>query len=109
MCVCVLWGCRVVVPGKGHIREQVKTPVRGYLWWPGMDREIKDCVKNCTVCHQPVTPLYPWSWPERPWTRVHIDYAGPLEGLLIGDAHSKWLEAHITNTATSSNCCGDHS
>ena len=88
----------------------MKTLARGYLWWPGMDREIEDCVKNCTTCQTtrkvpPMTPLHPWGWSERPWTRVHIEYAGPLEGkmfLLIADAHSKWLEAHITNTATSS-------
>ena len=44
------------------------------------------------------------SWPEKPWSRVHIDYAGPMEGkmfLLIVDAHSKWLEVHSTNSATS--------
>ena len=76
----------------------MKLLARGYLWWPGMDREIEDRVKSCLVCQTttkdpPVTPLHPWSWPEKPWTRVHIDYAGPLEGkmfLLIADAHSKW-------------------
>ena len=119
---CVLWGCRVVVPGKGQKRAlqmlheahpgaaRMKTLARSYLCWPGMDREIEDHIKNCTTYQTtrkdpPVTPLHPWGWSERPWTRVHIDYAGPLEGkmfLLIADAHSKWLEAHITNTATSS-------
>ena len=58
---CVLWGCRVVV-GKGQTRvlqmlhevhpgaARMNMLARGYLWWPGMDREIEDCVKNCTVC-----------------------------------------------------------
>ena len=46
----------------------------------------------------------PGSWPERPWTRIHADYAGPFMGkmfLLMVDAHSKWLEVHIVNKATS--------
>ena len=36
--------------------------------------------------------------------RVHIDFAGPVEGkmfLLIVDAYSKWLEVHATSTSTS--------
>ena len=52
----------------------------------------------------PVVPLHPWARPDRPWSRVHIDYAGPFEGtmfLLLIDAHSKWLEIHQTNTSTS--------
>ena len=119
---CVLWGCRVVVPRKGRksalqmLHEahpgvaRMKSLARGYIWWPGMDREIEDCVKSCTICQTtrkdpPVTPLHPWAYPEKPWTRIHIDYAGPLEGkmfLLIADAHSKWIDAHVTSSATSS-------
>ena len=48
--------------------------------------------------------MHPWSWPDRPWSRIHVDYAGPFEGkmfLLIIDAHSKWLEVHMTNSSTS--------
>lgn len=45
-----------------------------------------------------------WSWPTRPWARLHIDYAGPINGqmvLVIVDAHSKWIEAIPTNGSTS--------
>ena len=119
---CVLWGCRVVVPGKARKRAmemlhgshpgmaKMKSLARSYLWWPGMDKAIEECVKKCDVCQQtrkdpPTTPLHPWVWPDKPWTRVHIDYAGPLEGkmfLLIADAHSKWIEIHATSSSTSS-------
>ena len=88
----------------------MKSLARGYIWWLGMDREIEDGLKSCTICQTtrkdpPVTPLHPWAYPEKPWTRIHIDYAGPLEGkmlLLIADAHSKWIDAHVTSSATSS-------
>ena len=70
---CVLWGCRVVVLGKGRERAlqmlheahpgaaRMKSLARGYLWWPGMDRKIEDRVKSCLVCQTtrkdpPVTP-----------------------------------------------------
>ena len=37
---------------------------------------------------------------------VHVEYAGPIEGkmvLIIIDAHTKFIEAHIVNSATSAN------
>ena len=39
-----------------------------------------------------------------PWQRVHVDYAGPLEGdsyLLVVDAYSKWVEIVKTSSTTS--------
>ena len=39
-----------------------------------------------------------------PWSRVHADYAGPFLGrmfLIMVDAHTKWIDVHITNSATS--------
>lgn len=73
-----------------------------------MDESIEDCVKECTICQSdrkapPPIPLHPWAWPERPWSRIHIDYAGPFEGkmfLLIIDAHSKWLDIYMTTSST---------
>ena len=61
---------------------------RGYMWWPGLDKDIEVCVKECYICQStrkspPVVPLHPWSWPEKVWSRVHIDYAGPVEGKMF--------------------------
>ena len=50
------------------------------------------------------SPLHPWEWPQKPWSRLHIDYAGPFLGkmfLVTVDAYSKWLEVQVVNTATS--------
>ena len=52
----------------------------------------------------PVAPLNPWSWPTRPWARLHLDYAGSFEGkmiLILIDTHSKWIEAICTPGSTS--------
>ena len=49
-------------------------------------------------------PIHPWEWPNRPWACIHIDYTGPIKGkmvLIMVDAHSKWLEALVVNSATS--------
>ena len=71
--------------------------------------------KGEKLCYQPKppkdppppsrSPLHPWEWPGRPWSRAHVDYAGPFMGkmfLLIIDAHSKWMDIHCGNSAPSS-------
>ena len=52
----------------------------------------------------PVAPLQPWRWPSRAWSWLHLDFAGPFLGkmiLILIDAHSNWIEAFITTSATS--------
>ena len=109
---CILWGNRVVIPKPG--REKVietlheihpgiikmKSLARNYVWWPKMDKELEPRVRSCKMCQSnqnnpPRAPLNPWKWPEEPWVRLRVDYAGPFIGhmyLIIIDAHSKWLE-----------------
>ena len=121
---CLLWGIRVIVPKKA--REAVisllheahpgisrtKRLARGYVWRPGMDKTLEFAVKTCAECQEnqksparaPMHPMHPWEWPDRPWARIHLDYAGPVKGkmiLVIVDSHSKWIEAHAVNSATS--------
>ena len=118
----LMWGARVGVPPKGRdtlLKElhethpgivKMKALARSYIWWPGLDAEIEMCVKDCTTCQlhskqPPVAPLHPWEWPGRTWHRIHIDYAGPFEGrmiLIIVDAHSKYIDAHVVSAATTS-------
>ena len=70
----------------------------------------REGVKSCATCqsHQrtpPCSPLHPWEWLGRPWSQVHVDYVRPFMGkmfLLIIDAHSKWMDIHCVNSATSS-------
>ena len=119
---CLLWGNRVVIPSPcrdavltelhtGHPGvTRMKALARMYVWWPNITKDIENHVRHCTECQlqQPtpaVAPLHPWSWPTRPWARLHIDYAGPFQGkmiLVLIDVHSKWVEAVCTPGATSS-------
>ena len=119
---CLLWGSRVIIPTKlrsqvlhqlhdGHLGiVKMKTMARNYFWWPGLDKDIEQLAKSCTGCMfsqqnpQP-SPLHPWVFPDKPWQRLHIDYAGPFLGrmfLIVIDAHSKWAEVIPTNSSTSS-------
>ena len=119
---CLLWGTRVIIPSKGrelmlkelhqeHIGStKMKQLARSYFWWPGLDRDIEEVSRSCSVClatrvSPKKAPLHPWDWPEKPWVRVHVDYAGPVNGtyfLVLTDAHSKWIEVLPTTNTSSS-------
>ena len=115
-----MWEHRVVVPppGREHLLvelheghpgiSRMKSLAGSIVWWPGMDGEIQEMVEHCVICQQahptpPAAPLQSWQWPTWPWSQLHIDFAGPLEGrmfLVIIDAHSKWMEVIPMKTAT---------
>ena len=89
--------------------SRTKSIACSLVWWPGIHKAIESEVEKCDQCqvHQKtpsLAPLHPWEWPNRLWSRVHIDHAGPFQGklfLILVDAHSKWLEV-MTVPSTSS-------
>ena len=115
---CILWGTRVIIPPQGREAvlaelhqahpgiSKMKGLARSYVWWPHMDGDIETMVKQCTDCQQsrpspPAAPLHPWEWPAHPWSRLHLDFAGPFLGhmfLVLVDAHSKWMEVKLMNS-----------
>lgn len=70
---------------------------------------MEDTVKAYATCqeHRNVpaqAPLHPWDWPDKPWNRTHVDYAGPFMGkmfFVLVDAHSKWMDVYPVNSAMS--------
>ena len=90
---------------------RMKTLARSIVYWPGLDIECENLVKNCTSCLEsaksPIkVPLKAWDVPQRVWERVHIDFAGPVNGvfyLVIVDALSKWPEVIPLTTITTGN------
>lgn len=117
---CIMWGHRVVIPHscRRAVLEMLHEPhmgivkskamARSYVWWPGMDEEIEAKCKNCEVCaveqdaprgHTPC----PWPYPSTSWTRVHVDFMGPVLGklyLVMVDSTSKWLEVFPVPSTT---------
>jgi len=97
---CLLRGSRVIVPALGQPQvitelhlghpgiSRMKALARSVAWWPGIDHDLESCVKRCSDCQlnqkSPApAPLHPWEWPSRPWSRIHIDHAGPFQGKLF--------------------------
>ena len=80
-----------------------------FFWWIGLDKDIQTLRKSSEDCqadnsNPTAAPLHPSVWPNGPWTRIHVDYAGPfLENmfLVVVDAHSKWREVLVMKSTTS--------
>ena len=85
----------------------MKSLTRMYVWWPELDKDIEESVHSCNECqlnqlNPPAAPLNPWGSPS--WARIHLDYAGPIEGhylLIMIDTNSKWIEALPTQSTSS--------
>ncbi|UYV64975.1 K02A2.6-like [Cordylochernes scorpioides] len=90
------WRERIVIPPK--LRSQIlrdlhemhfgivkmKMIARRYFWWPGIDGNIEDMARECAICQEsanmPPSTISEWTWPEKPWHRLHMDLAGPFMG-----------------------------
>ncbi|EFP01211.1 hypothetical protein CRE_24401 [Caenorhabditis remanei] len=117
---CIVLGERVVIPTV--LRQKVlktlhrahpgivrmKMLARSYVYWPGIDKDIEKLVKSCDECasaaKNPVKNLlYSWPIPKKPFERVHVDFAGPVDGmyyLVFVDSLSKWPEVYATTSTT---------
>ncbi|UYV79719.1 K02A2.6-like [Cordylochernes scorpioides] len=96
---CLQWRERIVIPPK--LRSQIlrdlhemhfgivrmKMIARRYFWWPGIDGNIEDMARECTICQEsasmPPSTISEWTWPEKPWHRLHMDLAGPFMGKMF--------------------------
>ena len=118
---CLLWGKRVIVPPS--LRRSIlcelhddhpgtsrmKCLARMFVWWPGLDLDIERTVASCSLCQShraavPTVPLQPWTWPTQPWTRIHMDLAGPFLNqmfLVLIDSYFKCIEVLPLTSTTS--------
>ncbi|XP_076056508.1 uncharacterized protein LOC143034398 [Oratosquilla oratoria] len=117
---CLLWGFHVVIPTvlQGDILQEVhethlsmtkmKALVRSYVWWLSMDKQIEGVIFSCKVCQSlrtdpPTTPVHPWTFPSKPRSRLHADFADPVSEkiyLVLVDEYSKYLEVFQMKSTT---------
>ncbi|UYV84910.1 K02A2.6-like [Cordylochernes scorpioides] len=87
--------------------NRMKSLARSSVWWPKMDSQIEEFVKECSPCmhHQTAPPAENTPWPRtnQPWQRVHVDhfyFRGDCY-LLVVDANSNWIEVFPVRGTTS--------
>ena len=92
----LMYGERVVIPAVFtkkilkyfHIglpgMSRMKAPMRSYVYWPGMNKDIENMVKSCKSCasvaKEPPIKFYSWPKTDKPSSRLHIVYAGLIKG-----------------------------
>ncbi|UYV76695.1 K02A2.6-like [Cordylochernes scorpioides] len=122
---CLQWRERVVIPQKlrslilNDLHEmhlgmvKMKMIARRYFWWPGIDKNIEELARDCRICQEsasmPPSTISEWTWPEKPWHRLHLDLAGSFMGrmfMVLVDAYTKWLEIVIIKDITSRTIIG---
>ena len=71
----------------GHIgTSKMKALARAHVYWPKIDQDIEKITKACTACiltsREPdkLQRQHSWEPAAFPWDRVHVDFAGPIEG-----------------------------
>ena len=92
--------------------NKTKSLARSYVWWPSIDKDIENLILACMPCQSfrncpPKVSSHSWEYPKGAWHRVHVDFAGPDNGVMffiIVDAYTKWPEVFIMNSTTSTNC-----
>lgn len=92
---CLMWHNRLIIPKQFRSRilkqlhkahpemERMKSIARSHVYWPHIDHDIEQYVRNCNRCAEaaktpPRVPLAPWPMPPIPWHRIHIDFADPV-------------------------------
>ena len=118
---CLLWNTRVVIPDvlrKFVLKElhdthpgttRMRMLGRSYVWWPNIDNAIENTVSTCDICqsmrNEPAkSHTYPWTCPSHAWSRIHVDFAGPISNqmyFVMVDAYSKYPEVIKMSSTTS--------
>ena len=108
----ILWGKRVVIPHSLRDKAlevlhechpgivKMKQLARGSIYWPGIDRHIEEKANSCQACLMnasdpaKLTP-HPWMRTEKPWQRLHADFAefflGPISSLSSTHTRNGWI------------------
>ena len=118
----ILRGNRILVPQslrkrvvslahEGHQgMEKTKRLIRERVWFPGIDAEVEEAVKQCKPCQltssqSSPAPIMSSEFPENPWENVAIDFHGPLNNgsylMVLIDEHSKFpIVEEVKSTAS---------
>lgn len=119
---CIFYGERAFIPPKlrfkflkmihkehsGIVRS--KQIARQSIWWPNLDKDIEDFVKECRACQlcdkrQSKESLKSWPKAQFPFERIHLDHFQFENShfLIIFDVFTSWVHIEL-NKSESTEC-----
>lgn len=116
----VIRDCQLVIPKslrqrllelghEGHPGESAMSQrLRAKVWWPGMDKEARQHVKNCEGCQMvqrsaAPEPMKRKVLPNEPWLDVALDFLSVTTNkylLVVVDYFSRYMEVRIMERIT---------
>ena len=112
-------GNRICIPPELHDRtlydlhdshqgiEKMTHIARSNVYWPGIDADISDYVRRCTICtkfkaSQSTQPMLPRDIPDSPWQELAADYFTHKgkDYLLIANTFSKYPFVYKVHSKT---------
>ncbi len=91
--------------------EKSKRLIRTYLWFPFIDKQMKNEIGHCMVCQatNPATivePLKMTPLPDNPWSELSADFHGPLPTgeylLVLIDDYSRYPVVEVLHSTAAS-------
>lgn len=92
-----------------HGEDAMKRCLRARLWFPGMDKLVKNKAAGCHACQATVKqehrdPLQPTTAPHSPWQKVAADHWGPTPDkkylLVLVDHLTKYPEIAVVKSTS---------
>ena len=107
-------GCHQEAAHQGQRRSAAL--MREHFWWPGMTRDLRNCIKKCSHCRKceaasPIMPMKPLAC-SGPGELLHVDFTSieetvPLKEdpvihnvLVLQDHFSKYVVAYVVKDQT---------
>ena len=94
--------------------EKTKSLLREKIWYPNMDKRVKEIVDKCIACQSVGNgnnrePMEITPTEDKPWTSIAIDFYGPIPRtgqylLVVIDTYSKFPEVEIVNSTEAKTC-----
>ncbi|KAB0804231.1 hypothetical protein PPYR_01201, partial [Photinus pyralis] len=93
--------------------EKTKCRARQLVYWPGLNKDIENCITKCSVCEYYQSsnvrqPLIPHQIPNLPFNKIAADICefGGKSYLIVQDYFSRWLEILPLRNKTSEEVIG---
>lgn len=97
---------------EGHLgMSKCKSRIREYYWWPYLNRNVEQKIRECQCCREPVrdSPVQVPHYRNVPWHQIAIDIKGPVRDknhrpiyiIVMIDCYTKFVVTKVVPSVNS--------